>query len=81
MKPSDSMNSMYLLFWELIVASFCFIFSVLVPCVVVQVRLTPTLEVYAQLSKPDGVREGSMPCTAWKCTTQSHSLPANTGKD
>ncbi|XP_015572370.2 vacuolar protein sorting-associated protein 8 homolog [Ricinus communis] len=37
------------------------------------VRLTPTLEVYAQLSKPDGVREGSMPYTAWKCTSQSHS--------
>ncbi|KAF2315163.1 hypothetical protein GH714_038299 [Hevea brasiliensis] len=37
------------------------------------VRLTPTLEVYAQLSKPEGVREGSMPYTAWKCTTQSRS--------
>ncbi|KAG6667166.1 vacuolar protein sorting-associated protein 8 homolog isoform X1 [Carya illinoinensis] len=35
------------------------------------VRLTPTLEVYAQLSKPDGIREGSMPYTAWKCMTQS----------
>ncbi|GAB4861531.1 hypothetical protein Ancab_036722 [Ancistrocladus abbreviatus] len=34
------------------------------------VRLTPTLEVYAQLSKPDGVREGSMPYTAWKSTSQ-----------
>ncbi|XP_008229220.1 PREDICTED: vacuolar protein sorting-associated protein 8 homolog [Prunus mume] len=42
------------------------------------VRLTPNLEVYAQLSKPDGVREGAMPCTAWKCTTQSRRLPANT---
>ncbi|KAK4578132.1 hypothetical protein RGQ29_028320 [Quercus rubra] len=39
------------------------------------VRLTPTLEVYSQLSKPDGVREGSMPYTAWKCMTQSRSLP------
>ncbi|KAJ4847458.1 hypothetical protein Tsubulata_019162 [Turnera subulata] len=37
------------------------------------VRLTPTLQVYAQLSKPDGVREGSMPYTAWKCTMESHS--------
>ncbi|KAL5792140.1 hypothetical protein ACOSP7_000734 [Xanthoceras sorbifolium] len=37
------------------------------------VRLTPTLEVYAQLSKPDGVREGSMPYTAWKCMTPSRS--------
>ncbi|KAM4105265.1 hypothetical protein ACJW30_06G219100 [Castanea mollissima] len=40
------------------------------------VRLTPTLEVYSQLSKPDGVREGSMPYTAWKCMTQSRSLPS-----
>lgn len=35
------------------------------------VRLKPSLEVYAQLSKPEGVREGSIPYTAWKCTTQS----------
>ncbi|KNA19535.1 hypothetical protein SOVF_060920 [Spinacia oleracea] len=35
------------------------------------VRLKPSLEVYAQLSKPEGVREGSMPYTAWKCTTHS----------
>ncbi|OVA04700.1 Clathrin [Macleaya cordata] len=35
------------------------------------VRLTPNLEVYAQLPKPDGVREGSMPYTAWKCTLQT----------
>ncbi|EXC13672.1 Vacuolar protein sorting-associated protein 8-like protein [Morus notabilis] len=38
------------------------------------VRLSPTLEVYAQLSRPDGVREGSMPYTAWKCTAQSDNL-------
>ncbi|KAK8509712.1 hypothetical protein V6N13_093565 [Hibiscus sabdariffa] len=31
------------------------------------VRLTPSLEVYTQLSRPDGVREGSMPYTAWTC--------------
>ncbi|KAJ8763875.1 hypothetical protein K2173_003657 [Erythroxylum novogranatense] len=37
------------------------------------VKLTPNLEVYAQISKPEGVREGSMPYTAWKCTTQSKS--------
>ncbi|BBG97708.1 transducin family protein / WD-40 repeat family protein, partial [Prunus dulcis] len=43
-----------------------------------KVRLTPNLEVYAQLSKPEGVREGAMPSTAWKCTTQSRRLPANT---
>ncbi|KAJ8626194.1 hypothetical protein MRB53_019501 [Persea americana] len=36
------------------------------------VRLTPSLEVYAQLSKPDGVREGSMPYTAWKCVPHLH---------
>ncbi|KAL6123977.1 hypothetical protein ACLB2K_076493 [Fragaria x ananassa] len=44
------------------------------------VRLTPSLHVYAQLSKPEGVREGSMPCTAWKCTTQllnSHTNSEN----
>ncbi|XP_031251024.1 vacuolar protein sorting-associated protein 8 homolog [Pistacia vera] len=35
------------------------------------VRLTPTLEVYAQLSRPDGVREGSIPYTAWKCMMPS----------
>ncbi|KAJ4978653.1 hypothetical protein NE237_009433 [Protea cynaroides] len=35
------------------------------------VRLSPNLEVYAQLSRPDGVREGSMPYTAWKYMTQS----------
>uniref|UniRef100_A0A7N2MV20 Vacuolar protein sorting-associated protein 8 central domain-containing protein n=1 Tax=Quercus lobata TaxID=97700 RepID=A0A7N2MV20_QUELO len=28
------------------------------------------------LSKPDGVQEGSMPYTAWKCMTQSRSLPS-----
>ncbi|XVF33081.1 hypothetical protein REPUB_Repub17cG0137500 [Reevesia pubescens] len=34
------------------------------------IRLTPTLEVYAQFSRPDGVREGSMPYTAWTCMMQ-----------
>ena len=38
-----------------------------------QVRLSPTLEVYAQLPRPEGVREGSMPYTAWKCTMQLHN--------
>ncbi|KAF4366492.1 hypothetical protein F8388_003730 [Cannabis sativa] len=37
------------------------------------VRLSPTLEVYSQLSRPDGAREGSMPYTAWKCTKQPYS--------
>ncbi|XAR49264.1 hypothetical protein NMG60_11032393 [Bertholletia excelsa] len=33
-------------------------------------RVTPSVVVYAQLSKPDGIREGSMPYTAWKCMGQ-----------
>ncbi|KAL2336271.1 hypothetical protein Fmac_010717 [Flemingia macrophylla] len=37
------------------------------------VRLSPTLQVYAQLSRPDGIREGSMPYTAWKYMTQISS--------
>ncbi|KAJ9681025.1 hypothetical protein PVL29_020099 [Vitis rotundifolia] len=41
------------------------------------VRLSPSLEVYAQLNKPDGVREGSMPYTAWKCMT-IHSRGSST---
>ncbi|KAE8703626.1 vacuolar protein sorting-associated protein 8-like protein isoform X2 [Hibiscus syriacus] len=40
------------------------------------VRLTPTVEVYAQLSRPDGVREGSMPYTAWSCMAQPSSSSA-----
>ncbi|KAJ0975965.1 hypothetical protein J5N97_017930 [Dioscorea zingiberensis] len=36
------------------------------------VRLSPTVEVYEKLSRPDGVREGSIPYTAWKCMTYSH---------
>ncbi|KAM7476580.1 hypothetical protein LguiB_023823 [Lonicera macranthoides] len=35
-------------------------------------KVNPNVEVYAQLPKPDGVREGSMPYTAWKYTAQSH---------
>ncbi|CAN6466278.1 unnamed protein product [Victoria cruziana] len=35
------------------------------------VRLYPSLEVYAQLSRPDGIREGAMPYTAWKYVTDS----------
>ncbi|OMO64188.1 hypothetical protein CCACVL1_21961 [Corchorus capsularis] len=49
------------------------------------VRLTPSLEVYAQLSRPDGVREGSMPYTAWTCMTQprgssSENAPSETAE-
>jgi hypothetical protein len=36
-------------------------------------KVNPNVEVYAQLPKPDGVREGSMPYTAWKYTAQSHA--------
>ncbi|KAJ6878484.1 hypothetical protein NC652_032103 [Populus alba x Populus x berolinensis] len=32
-----------------------------------KVRLSPVYRYMAQLSRPDGVREGSMPYTAWKC--------------
>ncbi|KAK4848694.1 hypothetical protein QYF36_016176 [Acer negundo] len=40
---------------------------------VLVVRLTPSLEVYANLSRPDGVWEGSMTYTAWKCMEPSRS--------
>ncbi|KAJ9188215.1 hypothetical protein P3X46_003596 [Hevea brasiliensis] len=43
------------------------------------VRLIPTLEVYAQLSRPDGLQEGSMPYTPWKCTTPSRSSSSENG--
>ncbi|KAI4355307.1 hypothetical protein L6164_004095 [Bauhinia variegata] len=39
------------------------------------VRLTPTVEIYTQFSKPDGIREGSMPYTAWKCISQPQNMP------
>ncbi|KAL9245443.1 hypothetical protein vseg_019100 [Gypsophila vaccaria] len=34
------------------------------------VRLSPTVDFCAPLAKPEGVREGALPYTAWKCTTQ-----------
>ncbi|CAJ2663156.1 unnamed protein product [Trifolium pratense] len=37
------------------------------------VRLSPKLEVYANLSRPNGIREGSMPYTAWKYMAQASS--------
>ncbi|KAF2324948.1 hypothetical protein GH714_021810 [Hevea brasiliensis] len=40
------------------------------------VRLIPTLEVYAQLSRPDGLQEGSMPYTPWKYVAERVSLLA-----
>ncbi|XP_010054136.2 vacuolar protein sorting-associated protein 8 homolog [Eucalyptus grandis] len=39
------------------------------------VRLSPALKVYATLARPDGVREGSMPHTAWKCMVQAYGSP------
>ncbi|XP_073114052.1 uncharacterized protein [Elaeis guineensis] len=36
------------------------------------VRLSPNVEVYEKFPRPDGVREGSMPYTAWKSTTCLH---------
>ncbi|KAK1273312.1 hypothetical protein QJS04_geneDACA010854 [Acorus gramineus] len=37
------------------------------------VRLSPSIVSYGRLSKPEGVREGSMPYTAWKCTSYLQS--------
>ncbi|KAH6791560.1 transducin family protein / WD-40 repeat family protein [Perilla frutescens var. hirtella] len=34
-------------------------------------KVIPTVEVYAQISKPDGIREGAMPYAAWRCMSQS----------
>ncbi|KAL3830545.1 hypothetical protein ACJIZ3_019347 [Penstemon smallii] len=34
-------------------------------------KVSPTVEVYAQIPKPDGVREGAMPYAAWKCMSVS----------
>ncbi|XVE77336.1 hypothetical protein DITRI_Ditri13aG0054400 [Diplodiscus trichospermus] len=49
------------------------------------VRLSPTLEIYAQVSRPDGVREGSVPYTAWTCMMQptgssSENAPTETAE-
>ncbi|KAK3004785.1 hypothetical protein RJ639_020124, partial [Escallonia herrerae] len=38
-------------------------------------KVNPTVEVYATLPKPEGVREGSMPYAAWKCMGQPHGSP------
>ncbi|CAN6852971.1 unnamed protein product [Brassica oleracea var. botrytis] len=43
---------------------------------VLVVKLIPNLEVYAQLPRPEGVREGSMPYTAWKCSIENSSKEA-----
>lgn len=35
--------------------------------------MSPNVEVYAQLPRPDGVREGCMPYAAWKCVPGMHN--------
>ncbi|XP_054783316.1 uncharacterized protein LOC129290548 isoform X2 [Prosopis cineraria] len=40
-------------------------------------RLSPSLEVYSQKSRPDGIREGSMPYTAWKFMGQYRNSTEN----
>ncbi|KAG8391995.1 hypothetical protein BUALT_Bualt01G0245600 [Buddleja alternifolia] len=34
-------------------------------------KVSPTVKVYAQIPKPDGVREGAMPYAAWRCMSRS----------
>ncbi|KAK9145826.1 hypothetical protein Sjap_005729 [Stephania japonica] len=41
-------------------------------------RLSPKIEIYAQLSKPDGARDGSMPYTAWKFMKQPRGSSSGT---
>lgn len=36
----------------------------------VQAKVNPGVEVYAQLPRPEGVREGCMPYAAWKYLRQ-----------
>lgn len=37
----------------------------------VQAKVNPGVEVYAQLPRPEGVREGCMPYAAWKYMRQA----------
>ncbi|KAL2478611.1 transducin family protein/WD-40 repeat family protein [Forsythia ovata] len=46
-------------------------------------KVNPSVEVYAQIPKPDGIREGAMPYAAWRCMSQSpasstENVPADT---
>ncbi|KAL0454931.1 UNVERIFIED_CONTAM: Vacuolar protein sorting-associated protein 8, partial [Sesamum latifolium] len=34
-------------------------------------KVSPTVEVYAHIPRPDGVREGAMPYATWRCMPQS----------
>ncbi|XP_047318127.1 vacuolar protein sorting-associated protein 8 homolog [Impatiens glandulifera] len=40
-------------------------------------KVTPSVEMYSQLPKPEGIREGSMPFTAWKYLGQPQALAEN----
>ena len=44
-----------------------------------QVRLSPHLQVYERLSRPDGTREGSLPYTAWKSSPYTGDMPSGEG--
>ncbi|XP_051145472.1 uncharacterized protein LOC127261257 [Andrographis paniculata] len=37
-------------------------------------KVSPSVEVYAQIPKPDGIRDGAMPYASWRCLSQSHAL-------
>ncbi|KAK6114959.1 hypothetical protein DH2020_007228 [Rehmannia glutinosa] len=39
-------------------------------------KVSPTVEVYGQIPKPDGIREGAMPYAAWSCMSQSLGSPS-----
>ncbi|KAG9149694.1 hypothetical protein Leryth_012420 [Lithospermum erythrorhizon] len=41
-------------------------------------KLNPSIEVYAQLPKPDGVRDGAMPYAAWKYMVVSEEVSSET---
>ncbi|XP_078448390.1 transducin family protein / WD-40 repeat family protein isoform X2 [Wolffia australiana] len=41
------------------------------------VRLSPNVEVYEKLSRPDGTREGSLPYTAWKSYSYSREMSSD----
>lgn len=40
-----------------------------------QVRLLPSVEVCARLSRPEGIREGAIPYTAWRRTKSKAGIP------
>lgn len=50
-----------------------FVLEMILSCFL-QVKLIPNLEVYAHPPRPEGVREGSLPYTAWKCSMGSRMI-------